>query len=55
MFHVYVVNEAFEMVAECLVENYKAAQMLADSLDKIYGRENVCLELVLDDTEKVSK
>jgi len=53
MFHVYALNAEYEMVVECLIEEYKAAVKLAESLDLIYCRENVCLELVIDDTEKV--
>ena len=41
------------MIVECLFEDYKPAVKIAESLDLIYGRENVCLELVMDDTEKV--
>ena len=53
MFHVYALNADYEMVVECLVKDYKAALKLAESLDLIYGRDNVCLEVVIDDTEKV--
>jgi len=53
MFHVYALNAEYEMVVECLVEDYKAAVKLAESLDAIYNKDNVCLEVVIDDTEKV--
>ena len=53
MFHVYALNAEYEMIVECLFEDYKPAVKIAESLDLIYGRKNVCLELVIDDTEKV--